>query len=170
MTSVRKSLHPLQSAAGDKENLVGPGRMPLTFDNLKGSLREVNENDKTPDAQSKLIKRKKTTNKGVQAGHKSSSSSVSVEDLTSDAVSQNYWEGLAEQRRIALESALKENQELHVLNEGLRKRVTLLEEENRIAKEMLTESETLVDVLKEMLVDADETADENSLIDNSYEV
>ena len=69
-----------------------------------------------------------------------------------------------------MESALKENQELHVLNEGLRKRVTLLEEENRIAKEMLTESETLVDVLKEMLVDADETADENSLIDNSYEV
>lgn len=65
-----------------------------------------------------------------------------------DAVSENYWEKLAEQRRLALEATLKENAELHTLNEDLRKRVTLLEEENEIAKEMLRESETLVDVLK----------------------
>jgi len=39
MTTVRKSLHPLQHAAGDKENLVGPGRMiHADKDNLK-SLR-----------------------------------------------------------------------------------------------------------------------------------
>lgn len=44
-------------------------------------FREVNENEKTPD-QSKLIKRKKTTSK-VGVKDKSSSITVSAEDLTS---------------------------------------------------------------------------------------
>ncbi|XP_034230051.1 geminin isoform X2 [Thrips palmi] len=173
MTSLRKTLHPLQSAAGDKENLVGPGRMLsiVDRDNLKASLREVNENDKTPD-QAKLIKRKKTISKGVQAGkEKTASSSVTAEDLTteSDNVSENYWHSLAEQRRVALEVTLKENEALHKENEELTKKVTLLEEENRVAKELLQESETLVDVLKEMIGGGDD-ANESSIIDNSYEV
>lgn len=44
-------------------------------------FREVNENEKTPD-QSKLIKRKKTTSK-VGSKDKSSSATVTAEDLTS---------------------------------------------------------------------------------------
>ncbi|KAJ1522312.1 hypothetical protein ONE63_002609 [Megalurothrips usitatus] len=168
MTSLRKTLHPLQTAAGDKENLVGPGRMLSNIDNLKGNLREVNENDKTPD-QSKLIKRKKTTGKAIQAG-KEKSSTVTAEDLTSgpDAVSEKYWENLAEQRRIALEATLKDNKELVELNENLHKRVELLEEENAVLKEQLAQSDTLVDTLKEMIYN--DTADESSIIDNSYEV
>lgn len=170
MTSLRKTLHPLQTAAGDKENLVGPGRMLsiIDRDNLKANLKEVNENEKTPD-QAKLIKRKKTISKGSQAGkEKTASSSVTVEDLTSDNVSENYWQSLAEKRRVALEMTLKENDELHLQNEELKKRVELLEEENRVAKELLQESETLVDVLKEMIHGDD--ANESSIIDNSYEV
>ncbi|KAK3910437.1 Geminin [Frankliniella fusca] len=168
MTSLRKTLHPLQTAAGDKENLVGPGRMLCIVDrdNLKGNLREVNENDKTPD-QAKQLKRKKTTSKSVQAS-KEKSAAVTAEDLTSGTTSERYWESLAEQRRIALEATLKENEDLHHKNEELSKRVSVLEEENRIAKEMLRESETLVDVLKEM-IGGDDTADESSFIDNSYE-
>lgn len=55
--------------------------------------------------------------------------------------SENYWEVLAERRRIALEDALEDNRELV-------ERVETLEEENRIYKEMLDESRALVEVLQ----------------------
>lgn len=55
--------------------------------------------------------------------------------------SENYWEVLAERRRIALEDALEENS---VLNE----RIAKLEEENRVCKEMLDETRALVEVLQ----------------------
>lgn len=122
-----------------------------------------------------------------------------------DSVSDSYWQSLAEQRRAALEVTLIENKELHRKNEELSRKVNILEEENRIAKEMLRESETLVDVLKvraqphswgkgslkllfyitvigwvffkwllcfyfQDMIDGDDTANESSIIDNSYEV
>lgn len=55
--------------------------------------------------------------------------------------SENYWEVLAERRRIALEDALEDNRELIG-------RVEKLEEENRIYKDMLEESRSLVEVLR----------------------
>ena len=61
--------------------------------------------------------------------------------LTTAGPSENYWEVLAERRRIALEDALEDNKELT-------ERVEKLEEENRIYKEMLDESRTLVEVLQ----------------------
>ncbi|CAK9809811.1 hypothetical protein ANTPLA_LOCUS6343 [Anthophora plagiata] len=112
---VRKSLHVLQPAATDKENLVGGGRMLRsalpTKETLKSDGTERSKND----------------------------------DLTSEAgPSENYWEVLAERRRIALEDALEDNKELV-------ERVEKLEEENRIYKEMLDESRALVEVLQEMI-------------------
>lgn len=61
--------------------------------------------------------------------------------LTIAGPSENYWEVLAERRRIALEDALEDNRELIG-------RVEKLEEENRIYKEMLEESRSLVEVLQ----------------------
>lgn len=55
--------------------------------------------------------------------------------------SENYWEVLAERRRIALEDALEENQELT-------QRIAKLEEEKKIYKEMLDETRALVEVLQ----------------------
>lgn len=55
--------------------------------------------------------------------------------------SENYWQILAERRRIALKDALEENKILS-------KRVEKLEEENRIQKEMLNETRALVEVLR----------------------
>lgn len=55
--------------------------------------------------------------------------------------SENYWEVLAERRRIVLEDTLEENKELS-------DRVEKLEEENRLYKEMLDESRALVEVLQ----------------------
>lgn len=55
--------------------------------------------------------------------------------------SENYWEVLAERRRIALEDALEDNKELS-------ERVNKLEEEKKVYKEMLDESRSLVEVLQ----------------------
>lgn len=61
--------------------------------------------------------------------------------FTTAGPSENYWEVLAERRRIALEDALEDNKELT-------ERVEKLEEENLIYKEMLDESRSLVEVLQ----------------------
>lgn len=54
--------------------------------------------------------------------------------------SDNYWEIIAERRRIALDESLEENRRLHEENESLK-------EENRLCKDMLEESKSLVEVL-----------------------
>lgn len=139
---VRKSLHVLQPSATDKENLVGGGRM------LRSALpvKESNKNEVIEKPKNEPTKRKKITfkDKAVQTA-RGGKIKIEVEDLTSEAgPSENYWEVLAERRRIALEDALEDNR---VLNE----RVQTLEEEKRIYKEMLDESRALVEVLQEML-------------------
>lgn len=55
--------------------------------------------------------------------------------------SENYWEVVAERRRIALSDALDENKKYA-------ERIATLEEENRIYKEQLDECKSLIDVLK----------------------
>ncbi|XP_031844660.1 geminin DNA replication inhibitor isoform X1 [Nomia melanderi] len=154
---VRKSLHVLQPAATDKENLVGGGRMLRSALSTKEALKpEVTEKSKH-DA----TKRKKVTlkDKAVQTA-RGDKIKIEVEDLTSEAgPSENYWEVLAERRRIALEDALEENKELS-------DRVESLEEENRVYKEMLDESRALVEVLQEMLGE-DRNDINNSLEDST---
>lgn len=50
---------------------------------------------------------------------------VTIEDLTTEGEpSEYYWKGIAEKRRVALNIALKENEELH-------ERIASLEEEVR---------------------------------------
>ncbi|XP_076673937.1 geminin DNA replication inhibitor isoform X1 [Andrena cerasifolii] len=153
---VRKSLHVLQPAATDKENLVGGGRMLRSALPAKEAIKaEVTEKPKH-DAP----KRKKITfkDKGVQTA-RGEKIKIEVEDLTSEAgPSENYWEVLAERRRIALQDALEENKELS-------ERVDSLEEENRIYKEMLDESRALVEVLQEML--GEDRNDINNSLDDS---
>lgn len=70
---------------------------------------------------------------------------VTEEDLTTEGEpSEHYWKGLAEQRRVALEVSLKENEELH-------NKIENLEEELTIARQMIDESKNLVEVLTEMI-------------------
>ncbi|XP_031844661.1 geminin DNA replication inhibitor isoform X2 [Nomia melanderi] len=148
---------PAEPAATDKENLVGGGRMLRSALSTKEALKpEVTEKSKH-DA----TKRKKVTlkDKAVQTA-RGDKIKIEVEDLTSEAgPSENYWEVLAERRRIALEDALEENKELS-------DRVESLEEENRVYKEMLDESRALVEVLQEMLGE-DRNDINNSLEDST---
>ncbi|XP_015520387.1 geminin isoform X1 [Neodiprion pinetum] len=154
-TKVRKSLRVLQPAAKDKENLVGAGRTLRSTASAKELLKnEMSE--KT--AKTETVKRKKVHHKGIQTTQEKIK--VSVEDLTSEAgPSENYWEVLAERRRIALEDALEENS-------ALTERIVKLEEENRVCNEMLDETRALVEVLQEMIGE-DGNGINNSLDDSA---
>ncbi|XP_076277861.1 geminin DNA replication inhibitor isoform X2 [Lasioglossum baleicum] len=146
-----------EPAATDKENLVGGGRMLrsalATKESLKSEITEKPKHDTT--------KRKKATlkDKAVQTA-RGDKILIEVEDLTSEAgPSENYWEVLAERRRIALQDALEENKELS-------DHVEKLEEENRVYKEMLDESRALIEVLQDMLGE-DGNGINNSLDDSA---
>ncbi|CAD1480019.1 unnamed protein product, partial [Heterotrigona itama] len=134
---VRKSLHVLQPAATDKENLVGGGRMLRSAkETVKKEIIEKPKNDEKAKRKKVVLK-----DKAVQTS-RGGKIKIEVEDLTSEAgPSENYWEVLAERRRIALQDALEDNKELT-------ERVEKLEEENRIYKEMLDESRSLVEILQ----------------------
>lgn len=101
------------------------------------SLKKSNDVKKPAKKVSPNNKKEKTKATGQRGKIK-----ISVDDLTSEAgPSENYWEVLAERRRIALESALEEN---HDLNDEVKR----LKDENRLYKEMLDESRALVEVLQ----------------------
>lgn len=136
----RRSLHPLQKAAGDKENLVGAGRLGMdTAGNKEKSLATSSvKNSET------AVKKLKTSRNAFETRR------VSADDLTNEeSPSSSYWQILCERQRAALDAALSENKQLH-------DRVKVLEEENEQCKILLDETKALVETLKEMLNDDDD--------------
>uniref|UniRef100_A0A1B6FQV0 Geminin n=1 Tax=Cuerna arida TaxID=1464854 RepID=A0A1B6FQV0_9HEMI len=140
MKIVRKSLHPLQVAAGDKENLVGAGRM-LPSTEKEGKLSAINTSKLSSTGTSSPKKDKKKSMKN------SEKKAVTVEDLTSEeGPSEHYWQLLAETRRKALEKTLTENQHLH-------ERLEQLTEENNKYRELLDEAQNIIDTLNEVIAE-----------------
>lgn len=81
------------------------------------------------------------------------SNKITEDDLTTEGEpSSGYWKALAEKRRIALDISLKENEELH-------ERIASLEEELEISRALTEESKNLVEVLTEMIQEADPAND-----------
>lgn len=164
----KRSLHTLQPAATDKENLVG-GRRTLRSsvsgkEAIKNDMSTKVKSDatkvKSGSPKNDSTKRKKHTfkEKAVQTA-RGRKLKIEAEDLTSEAgPSENYWEVLAERRRIALEDALEENKDLS-------ERLAKMEEEYRLCREMLDETRTLVEVLQEVI--GDDRGDINNSLDDS---
>ncbi|XP_033645440.1 geminin-like [Asterias rubens] len=79
---------------------------------------------------------------------------------------QSYWKDIAEERRVALEDTLVENQQLH-------ETIGELRTENGRLQEMADQAEYLANVLQNVIdgkeMDADEEAEENNKDDNSDE-
>ncbi|XP_011170920.1 geminin isoform X2 [Solenopsis invicta] len=156
---VRKSLHELQPSANDKETLVGADRMIKSTHQVKEAKLKKNVPVKIKKDMSK--KQKKATNDKAVQTVPEEKINIEAEDLIctdSAGPSENYWQVLAEKRRIALKNTLEENKELV-------KRVEKLEEEKRIYKEMLDETKSLVEVLQDMIED-DRNDINNSLEDS----
>lgn len=77
---------------------------------------------------------------------------ITEEDLTTEGEpSEHYWKTLAERRRQALEDSLIENEMLH-------EKVDSLKEELNISRQLLDESNALVEVLNEMINPVDESS------------
>ncbi|XP_018045721.1 PREDICTED: geminin [Atta colombica] len=157
---VRKSLHELQPSATDKETLVGADRMIKSTQQTKEVKSKKNvPTKKKKDAFKNQVK-VTTNNKAVQTV-KEEKGEIDAEDLTCTDLagpSENYWQVLAEKRRLALKDTLEENKELAKRNEKL-------EEESRIYKLMLDEARALIEVLQDMMED-DRNDINNSLEDS----
>ncbi|XP_012533295.1 geminin isoform X1 [Monomorium pharaonis] len=156
---VRKSLHELQPSAIDKETLVGADRMIKSTQQVKEVKSKKNVPVKIKKDVPKKQKNVTTNDKAVQTVPEKID--IEAEDLTCTDLagpSENYWQVLAEKRRIALKNTLNENKELI-------KRLEKLEEEKRIYKEMLDETKSLVEVLQDMIED-DRNDINNSLEDS----
>ncbi|XP_025265141.1 geminin [Camponotus floridanus] len=140
----RKSLHELQPSAINKETLVGADRMINSTEQSKKAKPKRTISHATKN--SSKHKNIKTKDKAVQTVQEEKVQ-IEAEDLIStDAAgpSKNYWQVIAEKRRVALKNALEENKELVQCIEKL-------EEEKRIYKEMLDETRTYAEVLQEMI-------------------
>lgn len=99
----------------------------------------------------KIEKPKKVAHVGIQTG----AAVITAEDLTSDEPGLDYWKSLAETRGNALNDSLQEIDKLREQNEVLEQTTKTLQEENTICKEMLDESRNLVEILQEMLQEAE---------------
>lgn len=146
LKTARKLLKDVQNVPTmDKENVGKAIKLP-TFSHKKKAL--------ISDALEAIeLKRKKTTSVQSQFTQTSpekkqttvTKPQIPIEDLTTlEGPSEQYWEVLAERRRLALEESLAENQELY-------EKVNALEEELKQSKEMLDEARNLVEVLTEIL-------------------
>ncbi|XP_011259001.1 geminin [Camponotus floridanus] len=143
----RKPLQILQPAATDKKILVGGDKVFRSTkqkqlkEKTKGNMAKTKK-----DAKSKKVT---TENKAIQTVREEELM-IESEDLTSIAnPSENYWQLLAERRRVALADTLGENK-------TLRQCIEKLKEENREYKEMLDETKTLIEVLQEEIETKDD--------------
>ncbi|XP_050295943.1 serrate RNA effector molecule homolog [Anthonomus grandis grandis] len=126
--NTRKGLKMLQPKAGNEENLVG-----RTIKDIKKIGNPVKK------AKPLLMHKETQTEKYI----------TSLDDLTGEEASADYWKRLAEKRQESLDESLQEI-------EKLKCDIEVLQEENKICKEMLEESKTLVEVLQEMIKEGEE--------------
>ncbi|XP_011334955.1 geminin [Ooceraea biroi] len=143
----RRPLHTLQPAANDNEALVGADRIikSKSTHQLKEAKTKFNTNNTANKGKPKGRKKVKE-DKAVQTAREEKVK-IEVNDLIStDNPSENYWQVLAERRRIALENTLTENKRLEQYVESL-------EEKLHVYKEMLEETKVVVEVLQEMIED-----------------
>uniref|UniRef100_A0A224YWY0 Geminin n=1 Tax=Rhipicephalus zambeziensis TaxID=60191 RepID=A0A224YWY0_9ACAR len=104
----------------------------------------------------------KASSKGVTRKALSEVQQPSVKGLLSRKLAENcgkkdsssqYWKELAEQRRVALEEAIKENEQLHVT-------VELLTAENKHLQSIADQALPLADLLKEFAREVDHSQPE----------
>lgn len=172
---------PAEKKAKDKENIVGVTRVlrsksgPLKIvskEEMSGQVKKdtTPKNTTTKEKTTKkteVKKQKKTPPKkvspksvnSVKSANSRGKIKIKVDDLTSqERPSENYYKILAEKRRVALENALEENEDLH-------HKIRNLEKENKSYKEMLDASNALVEVLQEMI--GEDNPDINNSLDDS---
>ncbi|XP_023230276.1 geminin-like [Centruroides sculpturatus] len=127
----RKSLSTLQPSADNQSVLVGSnGIVDL---NLKKS--GLKENISLNTKENELSSLKEVSKKDAVENAK--------ELMCNPEISAEYWKILAEERRVALEAALKEN-------EDLRDQIEVLETENSQLREICEEAKRMAEIINDL--------------------
>lgn len=155
----RKLLKEVQNvSAMNKENVAKLGKLPAFLIHKELAKKTLFSSDSLDTVEQKRKKVVHTQSSQTSPTKETVVAKLTVteEDLTSlEGPSQQYWEVLAEKRRLALEESLSENLELY-------EKVSSLEEELNTSKQMLQEARNLVEVLTEMLQEGEAEREEAS--------
>lgn len=129
----RKALSEMQpSTANQRGLLVSDGVMRLNFVKKPKNPAFIDAENPAPPRSTKADR------------HGEQDSPCDAYDLmVNEEVPAQYWKQLAEQRRVALETALKENEQLH-------EQVELLTAENRHLQTIADQALPLAELLKEL--------------------
>lgn len=129
-TRVTRSLKTVQPTANDNKNLVG--RPSKRF------KHQISQENNEPVE----VKKKNVANKETQANL---DGNIIEDDLiNTDEPSGKYWQILAEKRQIALQEFLDKNAKLLEIIEHYKK-------ENAVLKQMVSEANSFVEIVKEEL-------------------
>jgi len=156
----RRSLSTLQLTANNQTMLIGSDglmRLAPQSNNKKRKAPEAKHAD-TPNKQS----RSSSPSPNNRADHSGSGSKQDLDDANKEAWDwmcskeppETYWKELAEQRRVALDEALMENEQLHT-------EVDRLKEENEAMKVMVKEAEKLADIVQSLTEEESSSPDGN---------
>ncbi|CAN7987276.1 unnamed protein product [Ixodes hexagonus] len=141
----RRVLNEVQPTAHNQRVLVGASgimRMDLKKENNKRKLPFDAENDAEVSSKKLAIRNDDVPTKSSEVADRNASSNA-YDLLVKDEVPAQYWKELAEQRRIALEKALKENEDLH-------EQLELLTEENKHLQTIADQALPLAELLKDL--------------------
>ncbi|NP_001161554.1 geminin-like protein [Saccoglossus kowalevskii] len=170
LSDKRMTLKTLQPLAGSQSTLVGTnGFIRLCDSSMKKGKRKQTESEdqQYKQGRSKLMKSSKVlgaamiykdpeTDAPTEKKGKSLAEEA-IEMMTSESVPESYWKELAEERRKALEEALKENEQLHGKVQELKTEVMKL-------SELAGQTEYFASIIKELMDERkkdDESSDEN---------
>ncbi|XP_030375221.1 uncharacterized protein LOC115624610 [Scaptodrosophila lebanonensis] len=150
----RKTLKPILGNVNDKENITGRVSIVDQLSRLKAGVNATPKYGKRKCMETGSTAQLHDADTQTDATPNDADKPITVDDLTSVCeAGENYYKRLAETRREALETTLKENQHLHERIEGL-------EEEMGTLRKELDEAKCLVEMLKE-IIDEDQSGEED---------
>lgn len=176
--SNRKSLQQLQPSAQDEGKLVGKD----------GFVRFANQKSKTPkrkrDGESELPAKRQAkyiskpskkfpiytdnstenkSNDGDTAKKEKSAEEIAYELMVQEEIPERYWKEIAEERRVALQNTLKENEQLHI-------EIKDLKEENARLKVTADQAVYLAEVVQDLLGETKDDKEEDNVEELQNEV
>ncbi|XP_076363466.1 geminin DNA replication inhibitor [Tachypleus tridentatus] len=150
----RKSLQVLQPSATNQQVLVGRDGIHVSKNKPKMKSKREKLKKRTLDTDCEALNSPAKIRKGTGTSgseiHKCSEETIQgskdASFLMSEDIPSAYWKDLAEERRKALEEALKENESLHI-------QLEVLEEENSQLREIINLAKGLAETVDSIAED-----------------
>lgn len=161
--------------ADENSNTDSPRKIQRTIFSYMNSPLKIYEDPET-DKSGNIVKKKEVKNKlkefdevdsPVKEEKKREPKNSEIDPeayllMVQDEVPEEYWKDLAEQRRIALNETLEENEKLHVENRSLKEENGALKDEVDGLKEMAGQAEYFANIVKLLTNEEDVDGCENA--------